>query len=219
MKKTIGILAILAVLAFFCQATWAGEHIKEVQLPNGVKAYQYHKTSFFGQDYAGTTLVGPTSEQPPILRLQYGSTTVSETTTTFSRCKEKKDGRLTQAYFVGEEKRVIKQAGFQDAVNPANGQPPWTATIGGSGASTGNLLLPALVMGGAMVGSAGIMPGTNIAIGGAQAVVKGVSATGGKGGDSINKNTNINPNTNITKVNTVSGSSSSSSAGAAAATN
>ena len=196
-KNTLLVLTILAVLAFSCQVVWAGDHhIKEVSLPGGVKAYQYDQTNFFGQDYSGTTIVGPQSQQPPILRLQSGSITESTTTTTFSRCKERAgDGRLTQAYFVGEEKKVVKQAGFQDAVNPANGQPPWIASIGGSGPSTGNMAVPALISGGAFVGGNAVAPGTNIAL---TAVAKGGKQIQGQGQGS--RNININPNTNTNPI-------------------
>lgn len=218
-KNIVSVLTILAVLAFFCQATWAGESFKKVYSDENVDAYKYHKTSLFGRDLAGVTIVGKQPQQSPILRLQYGSTTVSETTTTFSRCKERKEGRLTQAYFVGEERKVVKQAGFQDAVNPANGQRPWNTTVGGDGASTGNLAVPALLIGaGNGLGGWGAGQARTVlnAFGGN---ATGGNAAGGQGGTggkvgpitNINDNTNINPNTNIIKVNTVSGSSSSAS--------
>lgn len=195
MKKIIGIgVVILAALAFFCQATLAGESFEKAYSDDNVDAYKYHKTSFFGRDFAGVTIVGKQQHQPPILRLQHGSTTTSETTTTFSRCKERKEGRLTQAYFVGEEKKVIRTSGFQDAVNPANGQAPWSATVGGDGASTGNLLLPALALGGGNAASGwGAGQARNV-----------ISAFGGNADQQqyqktkgtvvgINENTNVNP--------------------------
>jgi hypothetical protein len=195
MKKTIGILTILAVLAFFCQATWAGESFQKVYSDENVDAYKYHKTSLFGRDLAGVTIVGKQQkEQPPILRLQSGSTTVTETTTTFSRCKERKEGRLTQAYFVGEERKVVKQAGFQDAVNPAANQQPWQTTVGGDGASTGNLAVPALLIGaGNGLGGWGA--------GQARSIISSVSNGGSMRQGQGSRNTNINPNTNIVPTN------------------
>lgn len=213
-KKIISVLATLVAFALSSQATatWAGESLQEINNLQGATAYKYHKTSFFGRDYAGVTLVGKQEPQPPILRLQHGSTTESTTTTTFSRCKEKKGDRYTQAYFVGEEKKVIKQAGFQDAVNPANGQQPWTATVGGDGYSTGNLLLPAIAIGGGNAAS-------GWGAGQARSIVSAVSS-GGQGGTGGKTGpiTNINDNTNINKnIPTAISSSSSSSAASAAA--
>lgn len=224
MKKIISVLAILVAFALSSQATWAGESFQKVYSDENVDAYKYHKTSLFGRDLAGVTIVGKQKSQSPILRLQYGSTTVSETTTTFSRCKERKEGRLTQAYFVGEEKKVIKQAGFHDAVNPANGQQAWSTTVGGDGPSTGNLAVPALISGGAFVGGNAVAPGMSVVT---NAVVKGVSATGGKGGSafqaqgqkSVNDNANNNALTNTnTGTNTNTNSATGTGTGTAAAT-
>ena len=73
------------------QATWAGESLTERTDLQGATAYTYHKTSIFGRDYAGITIVGKQESQPPILRLQYGSTTTTNTKTTFSRCGQKRE--------------------------------------------------------------------------------------------------------------------------------
>lgn len=196
MKKiSISVLAILAALTILSQATWAGESFEKVYSDENVDAYKYHKTSFFGRDLAGVTIVGKQVPQPPIFRLQHGSTTVTETTTTFSRCKERKEGRLTQAYFVGEKKEVSKTTGFQDAVNPANGQQPWRETVGGDGYSTGNLLLPAIAMGGGNAAS-------GFGAGRARTIVSAIGqATGGGANVGPTKNINDNTNINPTKVN------------------
>jgi hypothetical protein len=208
-KNILSLLTILAVLAFFCQATWAGESFEKVYSDENVDAYKYHKTSLFGRDLAGVTIVGKQQQQPPILRLQYGSTTTTETTTTFSRCKERKEGRLTQAYFVGEDKKVIKQKGFQDAVNPAANQQPWRETVGGDGPSTGNLAVPAFLIGaGNGLGGWGA--------GQAGSVVNAVSNGGNmqQGQNTNNRLVGINSNANQLTANPVAISGSKSFSGA-----
>jgi hypothetical protein len=174
MKKNIFILTIcLAALPLVvgCAGT---QWIAEKDL-GAVKAYQFGRTGVFGTDHSGTVLVENQQPQLPILRLQYGSTTVNKTTTTFSRCKERKEGRLIQAYFVGEEEKTASQSGFQDAANPQ--RPPWTEKVGGTNPSTGNVLLPAAAMGAGIATSGFGFPGTDINVGGGNA-----SAGGGAGG-------------------------------------
>jgi len=174
MKKNFGFLAICLAVMLLVAGCAGTQWVDEKDL-GAVKAYQFGRTGVFGTDHSGTVLVENQKPQPDIYRLQHGSTTVSETTTTFSRCKERKEGRLTQAYFVGEERKVVKIAGFQDAVNSK--RPPWTERVGGTNPSTGNVLLPAAAMGAGIATSGFGFPGTNINVGGGNA-----SAGGGAGG-------------------------------------
>jgi hypothetical protein len=211
MKKNIAVFLVFVAMVALASVAWAGEeYVKETQLSNGVTAYQAGRTGAFGPTYRSVTLVGKPEPQPAILRLQSGETTVSETTTTFSRCSQRReDGTLKQAYFVGEEKKTVSKRGFQDAVNPANGQQPWTTTTDakGTGWVQGSIEAGLRGVPNAFIGA--FAPGCNVTQNGG-----GASQTQGQA--SNNKLVGVNSNNNSTKIGidnkAISGSRSSAGA-------
>ena len=195
MKKIdLFVAAILAIVIMIGSAGCAGTtYSTPIATQNGTLTVG-GRTGVFGTDQ-GFTLYEESKPLKPVpdkLLLQKAWSRQATIQEYDQKCPDPK-----QLKNIRTRTENVAESWAEEVPNPHK-RAPQVQLIGGTNPSTGNQAVPAALMGGAMVGSAGIMPGTNIAIGGAKAIVNGVQGGGGGAGGA-------------------GGSASSSSAAAAAA--
>lgn len=208
MKKNIILVLVAMAMVALASVAWAGEYFRETETSSGDKVYQYGRKAPFGPNAHYTTIVGKQQPQPQLLRCQYGWEEYSDTETTFSKCGQRdENGKLKQAYFVGQEKKVSGRKGFEDVPNPAAGQPSWTTTQGASGTGWAQEGINSALRGvpNAFIGA--FAPGCNITQNGGN-VSQGQATNNKLVG--VNDNTNVNP----IKIDNKAISGSTSAAGA-----